>query len=512
MNLIVITGLPASGKSRLSRAVRKEFGFPVLEKDRIKEELFDAVGFANYEEKRALDHQANDILLKQAEALLSEGKSVIIDNNFDSIAAGKLNALCEKYRPALAVVELYGDVQLFYERYVRRDSLAKRHIGHALQDHYPLREGEEFSFSMTLEEYKERFVDRGMADASWAPDRIRIDVSGGELPVEEALESIRMKLAEKIVAIPFRSFPELVGEETAAELERAGFTVTANRTGKKLVGAELSAMIRDAYAVVAGSEKYTGEVIRSAKNLRLIVRFGVGLDNIDLDAVRECGVKLGVISNDYAVAEHAMMLILALLRKVTERDAEIRSGIWSHEPLHELRGKTVGLLGFGRIGRRLASMLSGFEVRIVASDPFFDKEAGEKLHVEAVSFEELLKQSDVLSLHLPGLPENEGIIDTNALSLMKKGAVLINTARGSLVDEEALAEALKSGKLAGAALDAFRKEPLPADSPLLSAPNLIVTPHTAALTKETNENACRTVVRSIVSVAGGGEPEYPVKL
>ena len=519
MNLIVITGLPASGKSRLARAVREAFGFPVLEKDRIKEELFDAVGFSNYAEKRALDHRANGILLEQAEALLSEGQSVVIDNNFDSIAAAKLNALCEKYHPVRAVVELYGDVQLFYERYVRRDSLAKRHIGHALQDHYPLREGEEFSFSMTFEEYRERFVDRGMADASWAPDRIRVDVSGGELPAEETLERIRMKLSEetkrqerRIVAIPFRSFPELVGEETAAELERAGFTVSANRTGKKLDNEDLTAMIRDAYAVVAGSERYTGEMIRAAKNLRLIVRFGVGLDNIDLDAVRDCGVKLGVISNDYAVAEHAMMLILALIRKVTERDSEIRSGVWSHEPLHELRGKTVGLLGFGRIGRRLASMLSGFEVRILACDPFFDQAAGERLRVEAVSFEELLARSDVLSLHLPGIPENEGIIGEKALSLLKPGAYLINTARGILIDEDALAEALKSGRLAGAALDAFRKEPLPADSPLLTAPNLIVSPHTAALTAETNANACRTVIRSILSVAGGDEPEYPVRL
>ncbi|MBO4411056.1 MAG: AAA family ATPase [Lachnospiraceae bacterium] len=517
MNLIVITGLPASGKSRLARAASERFGYPILEKDRIKEGLFDTVGFSNYAEKRALDHEANDLLLKELRETLENGRDVIVDNNFDAVAAEKLPALLKTYQPALAVVELTGPIELFYERYVRRDSLAKRHIGHALQDHYPLRPGEEFSFSMSLEGYKERFVDRGMASAKWAPDRIRVDVSGGELPVEETLERIQMKLNEakegserKIVVFPFRSFPTLIGEGVAAELEEAGFEVRANRTGRTPDEAELKEMIRDAFAVVAGSERYTAEVLRAAKNLRLIVRHGVGLDKIDLDAAKELGIELGVISNDYAVAEHALMLMLALLRKCPERDRGVRSGIWSHETLHELRGKTVGLLGFGRIGKRLARLLSGFEVRILASDPYFDREAGEQLGVEPVGFEELLRQSDVLSLHLPGMKENEGIISEKALSEMKPGAFLINTARGILVDEEALAKALASGKLSGAALDTFRKEPLPADSPLLSLPNLIVTPHTAALTEETNSEGCRTIVRSIISVAEGGKPVYPV--
>ena len=271
-------------------------------------------------------------------------------------------------------------------------------------------------------------------------------------------------------------------------------------------------MIRDAYAVVAGSEKYDAETLAAAENLKVIIRLGVGLDGFDLKAIREKDIRLGVIANDYAVAEHAMMLMLSLLRRQPIRERELRAGKWNHTLNDEMSGKTVGLLGFGRIGQSLAKLLSSFPVKVIACDPFFNETAGAKLGVRSVSREELLKQSDIISLHLPGTAENAGLVNNDFLAAMKPGAYLINTARGSLVDEAALCEALKTGQLAGAALDAFRTEPLPQDSPLFEAPNLVLTPHIAALTRETNLEACRTAVRSILSVRNGGDVEYPVKL
>ena len=536
MYLIIITGMPASGKSTLAAAAENAFGWPVLEKDRLKERLFDTVGFADHAEKDALDVRANAELLSLLEGSLQRGENVIVDNNFDDLSAGKLEQLLARYSPATAVVELAGDPEVFYQRYVARDGAARRHIGHALQDHYPLRPGETFRFSMSYEEYRHIFIDRGMDRADWAPDRLSFDASQGDLPVAEILGAVRGKLglpvaaesvsdasvpeispasdpdARPLVAFPFRSFPALVGGKTARALENEGFRVAANLTGRKLTGEELREFVKDAFAIVAGSERYGGDLIRSAKNLRLIVRFGVGLDNFDLDAIRECGIQLAVIRNDQAVAEHTLMLMLSVLRMEPRRDREIRAGIWSHTPLRELRGKTVGLLGFGRIGQQVAELLQSFHVTILAADPFFNREAGERLHVTEVCFEELLRKSDILSLHLPDRKENENLLNEDTFSQMKPGAFFINTARGKLVDENALVKALESGRLAGAALDAFRTEPLPPDSPLLSAPNLVLSPHTAALTVETNEEACRTVVSSILKVRNGGEPDYPVRL
>ena len=521
MDLIIITGLPASGKSTLAAAAHNAFGWPILEKDLLKEKLFETVGFKNHAEKDALDVRANAELLSLLEDHLSRGESVIIDNNFDTETAADLGKLLARFSPRTAVVQLTGDPAVFYARYFVRDFHAKRHIGHALQDHYPLREGEEFSFSMSFDEYRRIFIDRGMANADWAPDRLSFDVSKGDLPVAEILDAIRKKIRSSgpdplsdrpLVVFPFRSFPSLVGEKTAQELENAGFRVAANLTGRKLTDAEMQGLTKDAFAIIAGSERYSRDLIRAAKNLRLILRFGVGLDNFDLDAIRERGILLGVIRNDQAVAEHALMLMLSVLRQAPARDHEIRSGVWNHTPLHELRGKTVGLLGFGRIGQSVAALLQSFRVTLLAADPFFDQEAGKRLHVTEAGFEELLKKSDILSLHLPDKKENENLLNETAFSFMKPGAFLINTARGKLVDENALLKALESGRLAGAGLDVFRTEPLPKDSPLLSAPNLVLSPHTAALTVETNEEACRTVVSSVIRVFYGQEPDYPVHL
>ncbi len=177
--------------------------------------------------------------------------------------------------------------------------------------------------------------------------------------------------------------------------------------------------------------------------------------------------------------------------------------------MRELAGKTVGIVGFGRIGRRLAELLGGFGVRVLAYDPYLNEEEARRRNVTPAGFEELLRESDVVSLHLPATPETFHIIDDEALALMKDGAYLVNTARGKLVDEAALVKALRSGKLRAAAHDVYENEPATADDPLFALENVTVTPHTAAITEETNYNGALTAAESVLRVLNGGRLVYP---
>jgi len=178
--------------------------------------------------------------------------------------------------------------------------------------------------------------------------------------------------------------------------------------------------------------------------------------------------------------------------------------------MRELTGKTVGLVGFGRIGRRLAELMSGFGVTILAYDPYMNEEAAKERKVQSVSLEELLERSDVVSLHLPSTKETYHLINKENIGKMRDGAYLINTSRGALVDEEALYEALACGKLSGAALDVFEKEPVTADNPLFGLEQTVLAPHVSALTYETNYNGGLICAESIIRVAQGQKPIYPL--
>ncbi len=177
MNLIILAGMPATGKSTLAAALSKAFGYPILEKDNIKEGLFDTLGFENYPQKRKLDHAANEALLRVLAAMLKAGSSVIVDNNFDTASAEKLCGLIETYGPNCVTVFLDGDPQTLYERYVERDNLHLRHRGHALQEHYPPHEGDDLEYSMTREEFDEKFFKRGMAQFTCPGARINVDMT-----------------------------------------------------------------------------------------------------------------------------------------------------------------------------------------------------------------------------------------------------------------------------------------------------------------------------------------------
>ena len=290
----------------------------------------------------------------------------------------------------------------------------------------------------------------------------------------------------------------------------AGFEIVSNDTGRILTPEEQKALIKDVYAIVAGTEKYPREMLEGCDNLKVVTRFGVGTDNFDLKTMREMNLEVGVIANYNAVAEFALTLMLNVLKNQQNYDPAVRQGLWSRFPMRELSAKTVGLVGFGRIGRRLAELLSGFGVKVLAYDPYLNEQAAKERNVIPATLDELLAQSDIVSLHLPSTPETYHLINAESIAKMKDGAYLINTARGSLVDEQALYDALVSGKLSGAGLDVFEKEPVTADNPLFGLQNTVLAPHVAALTYETNYNGGIICAQSIINVAEGGKPLYPL--
>ena len=311
------------------------------------------------------------------------------------------------------------------------------------------------------------------------------------------------------VAIPFRHHATHICDEARQMLTDAGFELVCNDTGRILTFDEQKEMINGAYAVIAGTEKYDAAMLEGCDSIRTILRFGVGTENFDLETMRRMGIQVGIIANYNAVAEFTVMLILSVMKNLPQLDKAAREGKWSRFPMRELKGKTVGILGFGRIGKRLAELLTGFEVTILAYSPHLDAEEAQKRNVIPVSFDELLEKSDIVSLNLPYNSSTHHIINADTIAKMKTGAYLVNTSRGKLVDEKALYDALASGKLRAAGLDVFEDEPLKSpDNPLFTLENDTLTPHTAAITYETNYNGGITCAESIIRVLNGGRPVY----
>src|SRR5256885_1024516 len=253
----------------------------------------------------------------------------------------------------------------------------------------------------------------------------------------------------------------------------------------------LNAEIAEADAlIVRSATKVTAELLDRAKKLRAVGRAGVGVDNIDLDEATKRGVLVMSTpgGNAISVAEHTFALLLALARQVPRLDKAIHEGRWEKSTAAgtEVRGKTLGLIGLGRIGSEVAVRAEAFDMRVLAYDPFISEAAAREMSVELVPLDQLLAESDFVSLHTALSPATQNVISKANIQKMKNGARIINTARGELVDEAALAEALKSGKLAGAAVDVFAEEP-PKNSPLVGLPNVIATPHVAGSTAEAQE-------------------------
>jgi D-3-phosphoglycerate dehydrogenase len=284
--------------------------------------------------------------------------------------------------------------------------------------------------------------------------------------------------------------------------EQAGWNVvlTTNET--------LNAEIVDADAlIVRSATKVTAELLDKAPKLRALGRAGVGVDNIDLEAATKRGVLVMSTpgGNAVSVAEHTFALLLALARQVPRLDKAIHEGRWEKSSAAgtEVRGKTLGLIGLGRIGSEVAVRAEAFDMRVLGYDPYISEAAARELNVELVPFETLLAESDFISLHTALSPATQNLINAEIIGKMKKGARIINTARGELIDETALAEALKNGKLAGAALDVFAEEP-PKNSPLVGLPNVIATPHVAGSTTEAQEEVGTQVAVQIKDYLADG--------
>lgn len=252
--------------------------------------------------------------------------------------------------------------------------------------------------------------------------------------------------------------------------------------------------------VVRSATKVTREVIEAAKKLKIVARAGVGLDNIDQEAAKEKGVKVlnAPESVSVAVAELTIGLMLSWCRKIPLADASMRAGRWEKSKFMgtELRGKTLGIIGTGRIGIEVAKRAKAFDMQLLGYD-IVQNDQFLALGGKYVDLETLLKSSDFVSLHVPLNEKTRNLIGEKELRLMKKSAVLINTSRGAVVDENALVRALKEGWIAGACLDVYQKEPLPGDHPLLSLPNVILTPHLGASTEEAQREAALVIAEKI---------------
>ncbi|WP_026930050.1 phosphoglycerate dehydrogenase [Glycomyces tenuis] len=279
------------------------------------------------------------------------------------------------------------------------------------------------------------------------------------------------------------------------------------RTGERLID-----LVGPFDAVIAGTDPFTAEVLDAAPKLRVIGRTGVGYDNIDVEAATARGIAVcptpGV--NRQSVAEHTIGLLLAAARMIPQNVASVRGGGWDQVSGRELGGAVLGVVGLGAIGKLVATMAQGLGMTVIAHDPFPDHEFAREHGIREAGLDELLGEADFVSLHLFLSPETRHLIDAAAIAKMKDGAFLVNAARGGVVHEDALADALASGKLAGAALDTVEVEPLPADSRLRGLDNLVVTAHIGAATVESRARSGMTAARSVVDGLEGRIPPQTV--
>jgi D-3-phosphoglycerate dehydrogenase len=286
----------------------------------------------------------------------------------------------------------------------------------------------------------------------------------------------------------------------------------------RLVGsldeARLAKTVSDAQVIVARLTKISRNVIESAGRLKLIVRHGVGVDNIDVAAATERGVQVVFTPEGFSasVAEFTIAAMLSLLRRMKTADSAARAGNWTARDSEligtELFGKTVGIVGLGRIGLEVAKRIKPFEVELLYYDLVRHLEAERKIGIDFTPFNTLLTRSDVVSLHVPATSENYHILGRKELALMKPTALLINMARGSVVDEAALVDVLSSGRLAGAALDVFEREPLTKENPLVQLPNVLLSPHMSGHTEEALDRTAVEVAEAVVMVLSGKRARY----
>lgn len=297
-----------------------------------------------------------------------------------------------------------------------------------------------------------------------------------------------------------------IHEEGVRLLEKAGLQVD-RRTD--LAAGRLEEVIPPYEALLVRSRtKVSGGVIRAAVNLKVIGRAGVGLDNIDVEAAGRRGIRIvnSPEASTNAVAELTIGLMIALARRLSYADASMKRGVWAKGELigWELRGRTLGVIGLGRIGARVAEIARSLGVHVLAPERHGDSSLMERIGIECVPFEDLLRRSDVVTLHVPLGPATKRMMSSKEFEMMKMGSYLVNTSRGAVVDEKALLEALKSGRLAGAALDVYEAEP-PSSQDLVAMKNVVCTPHIGGQTEESQKMAGVLLARKVIEVLGLGD-------
>jgi D-3-phosphoglycerate dehydrogenase len=301
----------------------------------------------------------------------------------------------------------------------------------------------------------------------------------------------------KVLATP-RSFGK--SDPGAFEILReAGLEVVVNGSGGILDREALSGLLADCDGVILGVDILDAGVLAAAPKLRAVAKYGVGVDNIDLAECERRGIKVSrtVGANSDAVADYAFALMLAAARRVTEIDARCRRKDWSKITAMDVYGKTLGLIGFGAIGRGVAARAGGFDMKVLAYDTFWDESRAQSAHVKRASLEKIYAEADFISVHVPLTEETRGMIGREEIARMKPGVILINTARGGVIDEKALLEALKSGVVYGAGIDAFEDEP-PSDPEWYGLKNLVMGAHSAASTDGATKNMGRMAAANLV--------------
>jgi D-3-phosphoglycerate dehydrogenase / 2-oxoglutarate reductase len=316
-------------------------------------------------------------------------------------------------------------------------------------------------------------------------------------------------MPQLLVAVSDSVFPNL--EPARAVLSKVGAEL---RLASAATPEAILEVGRAADGALVTYAKITEEMIRQMTRCRVISRFGIGVDNVDIPAATRAGIVVTRVP-DYCideVSDHAMAMLLAVVRKIPLANARTQSGAWEMPavvPIHRLRGSVLGLVGFGRIPQLVAPKAKAFGIQVIAFDPYLPETVFQREGVRRVEFDELLKVSDYISIHTPLMPETHHLFNADAFSRMKPTAYLVNTARGPIVDEAALANALDRKQLAGAALDVMEKEP-PSGSPLLGRNNVILTPHTSFYSEESLVELQTKAAEEVVRVLTGQKPVNPV--
>lgn len=302
-------------------------------------------------------------------------------------------------------------------------------------------------------------------------------------------------------------------EEEKTVLKEIGASVEVHNLGNE---GQTIEVLRDADGILVNLHPLPATVIQELQKCRVISRYGVGYDNVSVETATAKGIWVARVP-DYCledVSDQALALLLGCVRKVAFKDRRIREGAWNlhrEQPSYRITGKTLGLIGYGAIARTLHRKISGFGLgRVLVFDPYLDPKKIEENGAESATLRSLLKNSDYISVHAPLNDGTQGLIGSRELSLMKKTAILINTSRGPLLEEKAVAEALANGKIAAAGLDVFEAEPLPAESPLRQLDNVILSDHTGWYSEESVTELKTKAAQNVLAVLNGGKPIYPV--